>query len=258
VYRQFTDVETFAEEINKLMKKSRTGVYAGDKDSKKSDAEDGEDHLRIAVDGPSGAGKSTIAKKLAEKLGIQYVDTGAMYRAIGYKMLNKGVTEKDKKKIVKLLADTQVDWKNGKVILDGKSLGNKIRTPEVSEMASKCSAIKEVREKLVEEQRNIASRMSVVMDGRDIGTNVMPDAEVKIYLDAAPEERARRRYLELKEKGQDVTLEEVLKDINERDKRDMTRKINPLRKADDAHLIDSTGMSIEEVVEAACRIVEDR
>ncbi|MDO4869819.1 MAG: (d)CMP kinase [Bacillota bacterium] len=206
--------------------------------------------IRIAIDGPSGAGKSTIAKAVASKLGIDYIDTGAMYRAVGYKMDRDGVPFEECEALEKMLAETDIDFVSGDIILDGEIVNTLIRTPEVSMLASKCSALPSVRAKLVDIQRGMGSRKSVIMDGRDIGTNVLKDAEYKIYLTASAEERAQRRFKELQEKGEQQSYEAVLADIKARDHNDMTRELNPLRKADDAIELDSTGMSIEEVVDA--------
>ena len=206
------------------------------------------DIIRIAVDGPSGAGKSTIAKAIAAKLKIDYIDTGAMYRAVGYKMLRDGVPLDDLNKLAAMLDATDIDFSEGDIILDGEIVNDKIRTPEMSRQASACSAIGIVRTKLVDIQRRMGERKSVIMDGRDIGTNVMPDAEYKFFITASAEERARRRFDELMEKGGDVSYEQVLADIKARDHNDSTRKINPLRKADDAVEIDTTRMTIDEVV----------
>ena len=203
--------------------------------------------IRVAVDGPSGVGKSTTAKIISAELGIDYVDTGAMYRAVALKMKEKGVGTGDIKGIEQMLSSTEIDFSKGDVILDGKIINELIRTQEISKLASDCSALLPVREKLVAMQRETGNRKSVVMDGRDIGTNVLKDAEFKFYLTAAKEERARRRFKELSEKGQKTTFEEVLKDITARDINDMTRELNPLRKADDAIEIDTTEMAIEEV-----------
>ena len=211
-----------------------------------------DDILRIAVDGPSGAGKSTIAKIIAEKLNIDYIDTGAMYRAIGLKMMNGGISreEDDVEERQKVLDDTTIDFENGVILLDGEDVSGVIRTPEVSMAASDYSRLPEVREKLVAIQREIGHRKSVVMDGRDIGTNVFPDAQYKFFLTATAEERAKRRVAELIEKGQDVDYEATLEDIKQRDYNDSHRKLNPLKKADDAIEIDTTDMSIEEVTQA--------
>lgn len=204
--------------------------------------------IRVAIDGPSGAGKSTIAKAVAKRLGIDYIDTGAMYRAIGYKAEKLGIGASDRAALDAMLADTDIDFSGGTILLDGEDVGGLIRTPAVSKAASLYSALPEVREKLVEIQRNMAREKSVIMDGRDIGTNVLKDAEYKFFLTASAEERAKRRCEELLQKGEEVSFDEVLRDIEARDHNDSTRKLNPLRKAEDAVEIDSTGMSIEDVV----------
>ncbi|MBR2547172.1 MAG: (d)CMP kinase [Eubacterium sp.] len=210
--------------------------------------------LRIAIDGPSGAGKSTIAKIVAERMGIDYIDTGAMYRAIGLKMVNEGVSREDTEEAAserqKVLDRTEIDFDNGVITLDGEDVGGKIRTPEISIAASDYSRFPEVRSKLVAIQREIGHRKSVVMDGRDIGTNVFTDAQYKFFLTATPEERASRRVKELQEKGEDVSYEATLEDIRKRDYNDTHRKLNPLAKADDAIEIDTTDMTIEEVASA--------
>ena len=212
--------------------------------------------FRIAIDGPSGAGKSTIAKAVASRLGIDYIDTGAMYRAVGYKMDRDRVPFESGDALNSMLADTDIDFVSGDIILDGQVVNDLIRTPKVSMLASQCSQIPEVREKLVEIQRGMGARKSVIMDGRDIGTNVLKDAEYKIYLTASAEERANRRFKELQEKGEDQSYEEVLADIKARDHNDMTRELNPLRKADDAIEVDSTSMTIDEVVDAIIGYIE--
>lgn len=205
--------------------------------------------LRIAVDGPSGAGKSTIAKIVAEEMGIDYIDTGAMYRAIGLKMLREGVSQDEDAAPARqeVLDRTTIDFDGGVITLDGEDVSGQIRTPEVSMAASDFSRFPEVREKLVAIQREIGHRKSVVMDGRDIGTNVFPDAQYKFFLTATPEERTKRRVKELIEKGQDVDYEATLEDIKQRDYNDSHRKLNPLKKADDAVEVDTTDMSIDEV-----------
>lgn len=208
------------------------------------------DIYQVAIDGPSGAGKSTIAKKVASALKIDYIDTGAMYRAVAYKMLQEGIGLDDRAGLTDLLARTDIDFVQGDILLDGEVVNDKIRTPEVSKMASDSSAIPEVREKLVALQRNMGKMKSVIMDGRDIGTNVFTGAKYKFFLTASVQERARRRWIELAEKGQTITREKVEADIAERDHNDSTRALNPLQKADDAIEIDTTSMSIEEVVEA--------
>ncbi len=209
--------------------------------------------IRIAVDGPSGAGKSTIARAIAEKFSIDYIDTGAMYRAVGYKLLQKGISLDDRRAVASMLAETEIDFRNGNIFLDGENINDKIRTEEISRQASDCSALGIVREKLTEQQQKMGEKKSVVMDGRDIGTVVFPDAEFKFFITASAEERARRRYKELTEKGEKVTYEKVLADIRQRDYNDTTRKINPLKKAEDAVEIDTTEMSIEEVIDYICK-----
>ena len=209
--------------------------------------------IRIAIDGPGGAGKSTIAKILAKDLGIDYVDTGAMYRAVAYKMQENGIGMENRAGIDQMLPGTDIDFSDGDIILDGKIINDLIRTPEISKLASDCSALGSVREKLVALQKEMGSKKSIVMDGRDITTNVLPDAEFKFYMTASKEERAKRRHKELLEKGKETSYEQVLADIEERDHNDMTRKLNPLKKADDATELDTTEMTIEEV----CKFIID-
>lgn len=210
---------------------------------------------RIAIDGPSGAGKSTIAKAVAQKLSIDYIDTGAMYRAIAYKILSKKINIENEIELKAMLDETSIDFSNGNIILDGKIINDKIRTPEVTKMASQSSAKSLVREKLVELQRNIGMSKSIIMDGRDIGTNVLVDAEYKFFMTASCEERAKRRYLEMKEKDQEEPYKKILEDIKDRDHNDSTRLLNPLRKAEDAIELDTTGMLIEEVIDVICKEV---
>ena len=206
----------------------------------------------VAVDGPAGAGKSTVSKIVAQKLGYTYIDTGAMYRAVAYKVLRQGkpVTEQ---LITDIARDVDIDlqYVDGvtKVFVDGEEITGEIRTPEVSSIASKVATIGFVREKLTELQRKMATRGGVIMDGRDIATHVLPNADVKIFLTASIEERARRRYYELKAKGYDINQDEVAKDIALRDKQDTERKIAPLIKAEDAVLLDTTNKNIDEVVD---------
>lgn len=208
--------------------------------------------MNIAIDGPAGAGKSTIAKLLAAKLGILYLDTGAMYRAVGLKALNTGVDISDAAAVEKMLADTEIDvtQENGvqHVYLDGNDVSSAIRENAVSKAASDISAVPCVRYKMVELQREIASRCDTVLDGRDIGTFVLPNAEYKIFLTASAEERAKRRYAELKAKGSTLTLEQIKDDIVKRDYNDSHRTLAPLKKADDATEVDTTAMSIDDVV----------
>ncbi len=208
--------------------------------------------MNIAIDGPAGAGKSTIAKLLAAKLGILYLDTGAMYRAVGLKALNTGVDISDEAAVEKMLSDTKIDvtQENGvqHVYLDGNDVSSAIRENAVSKAASDISAVPCVRYKMVELQREIASRCDTVLDGRDIGTFVLPNAEYKIFLTASAEERAKRRYAELKAKGSTLTLEQIKDDIVKRDYNDSHRTLAPLKKADDATEVDTTAMSIDDVV----------
>lgn len=208
----------------------------------------------IAIDGPAGAGKSTIAKLVAKALGFIYVDTGAMYRAMALYLLRKGIDREDTAGIEKACedADISITFKDGKqvVLLMGEDVNDHLRTEEVGNMASMSSVNPKVREKLVSLQQKLAAEKDVVMDGRDIGTVVLPDSPCKIYLTASSQVRAKRRYDELKEKGQECDLEKIEADIIERDHRDMTRQHSPLKQADDATLIDSSYMTIEEVRDA--------
>lgn len=210
----------------------------------------------VAVDGPAGAGKSTIAKLVAKKQGFIYVDTGAMFRALAIHFLNKNILPEEKEKIIEACKDVDVSiaYENGtqQVYLNGVNVTSKLRAEEVGNMASKTSSIPEVRTKLLELQRTLAKEKDVIMDGRDIGTVVLPNADVKIYLTASVKTRAKRRYDELTAKGETCDLEAIAKDIQERDERDMTRKTAPLRQAEDAVLVDSSNMSIMEVVDAIC------
>lgn len=205
----------------------------------------------IAIDGPAGAGKSTIAKQVAKEIGAIYVDTGAMYRAIALFLIRKGVKEDEEDKMESLCRDANVTlaYEEGQqqVLLNGENVSAYIRTEEVSKMASVSSAKKEVRANILDLQRNLAKTTQVVMDGRDIGSNVLPDARVKIYLTASVETRAKRRYDEMIAKGVDCSLVEIMEDIKERDYRDMNREIAPLVQAEGAVLVDSSNMTIEEV-----------
>jgi CMP/dCMP kinase len=205
--------------------------------------------LIIAIDGPSAAGKSTLAKRLAKDLGFTYLDTGAMYRALALKVLNEGTDISTEVALPELINRTEIDLVETagqpKVLLDGEDVSDKIRTPEVSQMASKASALKVVRHWMLGLQRALGQRGNVVAEGRDIGTVVFPAAEVKIYLNASVEERARRRVEELRKAGRQVSLDETLREMGERDKRDSERDLAPLRKADDAIAIDSTALDAE-------------
>ena len=207
----------------------------------------------IAIDGPAGAGKSTIAKLVAKERGYIYVDTGAMYRGMAIYFLQQGIRPEETEKIAAASkdADVSIVYEDGlqQIYLNGENVTAKLREEEVGNMASMCSAVPEVRAQLLELQRNLAARENVVMDGRDIGTNILPNADTKIYLTASVDTRANRRFLELQEKGVDCNLEEIARDIEERDYRDMHREIAPLRQAEDAVYVDSSNLSIEEVVE---------
>lgn len=215
-----------------------------------------EKFFKIAIDGPSGAGKSTIAKAVAKRLGIDYIDTGAMYRAIGYKMKEEGVSADQRYKLKTMLENTDIDFSEGNIILDGRIVNDEIRTSDMSKRASVCSALPEVREKLVQLQRGMGAAKSVIMDGRDIGSNVLKDAQYKFFLTASAEERADRRHRELLEKGEEISFDEVLEDIKKRDHNDMTRELNPLRKAEDALEVDTTGLSIEEVIDTILKEIK--
>lgn len=208
----------------------------------------------IAIDGPAGAGKSTIAKLVAKELGYIYVDTGAMYRGMAIYFLKQNIPSGDRDKIAETCKDANVSigYENGvqQIYLNGENVTAMLREEAVGNMASLSSAVPEVREQLLSLQRNLAEKENVVMDGRDIGTNILPNADTKIYLTASVETRAKRRFLELQEKGVDCNVEAIAQDIAERDSRDMNREIAPLRQAEDAVLIDSSDMTIEEVVQA--------
>lgn len=204
--------------------------------------------IRIAIDGPGGAGKSTIAKLVGNKLGLEYIDTGAMYRAIGLKLEREGIKPDDIISIRNMLEETAIDFVNGRIILDGVDVSDVIRTQEISKLASIYSQVPEVRSKLIDIQRRIAAGKGVIMDGRDIGTNVLTDAELKIFLTADPMVRARRRYDELKAKGVKTILDDIYEEIKDRDYQDMNRKLNPLVQAEDAAMVDTSDMTIDEVV----------
>lgn len=214
--------------------------------------------MNIAIDGPAGAGKSTIAKRLAKKLGFIYVDTGAMYRAMAYYFLQHDIDAKDESAIAAACPDVDVTitYENGEqqVLLNGENVNGVIRNEEVGNMASSTSVYPVVREKLVELQRQLAKSADVIMDGRDIGTCVLPDAQVKIYLTASSATRAKRRFDELTEKGVSCDLAEIEKDIIDRDYRDMHRETSPLCQAEDAVLVDSSEMNVDEVVDAIYQV----
>lgn len=218
--------------------------------------------IKIAIDGPSGAGKSTVAKALAAKMGIVYVDTGALYRTVGYAAVTAGVSTKDTAALEALLPTIEVDvrYEDGVqcVYLNGENLGDKIRRPEISMAASDVSAVPAVRAFLLDTQRDIARRNSVVMDGRDIGTVILPDADVKIFMVASPEARAERRTKELAEKGIAADYEDVLREMRERDAQDSGRAIAPAIPAPDAVHLDNSGMTVEQSVNAVIAIIEQK
>ena len=216
----------------------------------------------IAIDGPAGAGKSTIARRVARELSFIYVDTGAMYRAMALYLLRRKVNRDDTEQIGNICQDAEIsiEYQNGEqiVLLNGENVNSYLRTEEVGNMASVSSAVPRVREKLLSLQRKLAKDMSVVMDGRDIGTTILPDADVKIYLTASSLTRARRRFLELQEKGTVCNLDDIQKDIEERDQRDMSREISPLRQAEDAVLVDSSDLTIQQVVDRILQIFRSK
>ncbi len=218
--------------------------------------------INVAIDGPAGAGKSTVSRAAAKAMGYIYVDTGALYRAVGVNALRKGIDTKDKATVAASLADISVDlvFENGeqKVLLNGENVSAEIRTPPASMAASDVSAVPEVRAFLFDLQRDIAARNNCIMDGRDIGTVVLPDAKVKIFLTASPEERAMRRYKELIEKGTDVKYEDVLEDLVQRDYNDSHREIAPLKPAEDGVVLDTTGLDLEGSVSEIIRIIKER
>ena len=216
----------------------------------------------IAIDGPAGAAKSTIAKRVAEKLGLIYVDTGAMFRAIALYMTGKCVKSNETDKVKEELNNIRLDivYENGEqqIILNDENVSRLIRNPEISKAASSFAQVPEVRERLLILQRELADKRPVVMDGRDIGTKVLPTASVKIFLTADVKVRAERRYKELAEKGEKVNLEDIMSDIKSRDEQDMNRKVSPLVQAGDAVLVDTSSLSIDEVVDAIIKIACDK
>ena len=207
-------------------------------------------NIIIAVDGPAGAGKSTIAKIIAKELNINYIDTGAMYRAVTLKCLQNNIDVKDENAVIEMAKQTSIDFRDNNIYLDSKIVNDEIRTVEVSQNVSDVAKIKEVRYLMVDVQRNIGKVSSVILDGRDIGSYVFPNADYKFFLIATPQERGNRRYKELIEKGVEVKLQDVIDDIIKRDEIDSNREFAPLVKADDAIEIDTTGKNINEVVES--------
>jgi len=216
----------------------------------------------VAVDGTAGSGKGSVTKVVAERLNLTAIDTGAMYRCVALAMLEQNVKIEETEKIQDILKNIKIEFKeneNGKkVFLNGEDVSLKIRTVEVTEFASPVATIAIVREHLVKLQREMAETIDVIMEGRDIGTNVFPNADVKIYLDASPEERASRRFRQNKANGIDTPYEEILKNVIDRDYRDSHREISPLTKAPDAVYIDSTGMTVEEEVEAVIKVINEK
>lgn len=218
--------------------------------------------INIAIDGPAGAGKSTIAKAVAGRLGIIYLDTGAMYRSVAYAVLKSGADVGDEKSVSQVLdgLDMDIRYENGaqQIYVNGENVTPYLRAPHMSKAASDVSALPVVRYKMVELQREFARTHDVVLDGRDIGTFVLPDANCKFFMTAAPEERAKRRYKELSEKGEKCDYDTVLKDIIQRDYNDSHRAVAPLKQADDAYYLDTTRLSIDEVIEKVVKVVEEK
>lgn len=216
----------------------------------------------IAIDGPAGSGKSTLARLLAEKLRFTYIDTGAMYRAVALKAHELGIDIEDEDSLKELCSTINLYFENkdggNRIFIDSNDYSKKIRTPFVSQLSSKVSSKKAVRDAMVRLQRLLAAKGAVIMEGRDIGTVVFPDADVKFYIDASPEIRGKRRYSELKEKGEDVSLEKIIAEEKARDRMDSTREHAPLKKADDAVLIDTGNMSLEEVLNVMMKTVKER
>lgn len=212
----------------------------------------------VAVDGPAGSGKGTLTKLVADKLNLQYIDTGAMYRCIAFKMLEDGISLEDTDKIKEILDDIEIDLQGTKVILNGRDVSKEIRTVEVANFTSPVSAIDFIRTKMVELQRGLAKEKDIIMEGRDIGTVVFPNADVKIYLDASAEERARRRVRQNEENGISSNYEQILKDIIERDTRDMSRPNSPLKKAEDAVVVDTTDAEAEVNAQKIIDVIKSR
>lgn len=221
-----------------------------------------QDVIAVAIDGPAGAGKSTIARAAAAQLGFVYVDTGALYRTIGLAVCRRGIDGTDVPGILATLPEIQVGltYRDGAqhVLLDGEDVSDAIRTPQISTYASQVSSVPEVRAYLLDLQRDLARRQSVIMDGRDIGTVILPDAKVKIFLTASPEKRAERRCAELREKGQDVTVEGILTDMERRDALDASRAVAPLKQAEDAVLVDTSDLTLKQSIEAVLTVIRDK
>lgn len=218
--------------------------------------------ISVAIDGPSGAGKSTLARQAAQALGFLYVDTGAIYRTVALACSRNGISPENPEQVAALLPNLHIDLDYGadgvqRMLLDGEDVSDQIRTPEISMLTSAVSALPEVRAFLLEKQRELARTRNVIMDGRDIGTVVLPQATVKIYLTADAEARAQRRCAELREKGMDVSFDEVLRDVRERDENDSNRKVSPLRRADDARLVDTTLLDLEQSLEVLISVIRE-
>ena len=211
--------------------------------------------LRVAIDGPGGTGKSTIAKAVAAHFGIEYIDTGAMYRALGLKARRNGINEADEEAVKDMLAATSIDFVNGHTLLDGEDVSGLIRTNEISMAASNISKLAIVRAKVDEVSRYLAATKDVVMEGRDIGATVIPDAEVKIFMTASPEIRAKRRYDQLLAAGKEADYETIFRETQARDYQDSHREVSPLRAADDAVFLDTSDMDIEENIDAVADII---
>lgn len=214
--------------------------------------------LRVAIDGPGGTGKSTIAKEVAVRLGLEYIDTGAMYRSIALKSIREGVSPADETAVERMLEGTSIDFNDNHMYLDGEDVSGLIRTGEISMAASDISKLPVVRAKVDALSKHLAATRNVIMEGRDIGTIVIPDAEVKIFMTAAPEVRARRRYLQLKEAGKPADYDEIFEDIQKRDYQDSHRDYHPLKQADDAVFLDSSDMTLEENIEAVISLINEK
>ena len=218
--------------------------------------------ISVAIDGPSGAGKSTLARQTAQALGFLYVDTGAIYRTVALACSRNGVSPQHPEQVAALLPDLKIDLDYGadgvqRMLLNGEDVSDQIRTPEISMLTSAVSALPEVRSFLLEKQRELARTRNVIMDGRDIGTVVLPQATVKIYLTADAEARAQRRCAELREKGMDVSFEDVLRDVRERYENDSNRKVSPLRRAEDARLVDTTLLDLEQSLDVLISVIRE-
>lgn len=214
--------------------------------------------LRVAIDGPGGTGKSTIAKAVAERFGIEYIDTGAMYRALGLKSKRLAVDPADESEVRTMLDDTVIDFSGGRTMLDGEDVSGLIRTGEISMAASDISKLAIVRAKVDEVSRHLAATKDVVMEGRDIGTTVIPDAEVKIFMTASPEIRAKRRYDQLIEAGKEADYDQIYKETMERDYQDSHREVSPLRQAEDAVFLDTSDLTLEGSIDAVARIITEK